>query len=75
MTVNILIKAPRAISMHIEPIMSISEYIATPNVAAKSPIPETAIDGMEVESAAVTAPFLSAPPILSVLYLVVISIA
>ncbi len=47
-TRSILITAPRAISIHIELIISISEYSATPKVAANSPIPETMMDGIEV---------------------------
>ena len=43
-----VITAPRAISIHIELMISISEYSATPKVAANSPIPETMMDGIEV---------------------------
>ena len=50
-THTILITAPLAISIHIELIISISEYTATPKVAAKSSSPLTIIDGIEVESA------------------------
>ena len=60
-THNILITAPLAISIHIELIISISEYRATPNVAAKSPIALTITDGMEVESAVITDSRLSFP--------------
>ena len=60
-----LMIAPRAISVHMELIMSISEYTATPYVAAKSPNPETSIEGMEAESAVETLSRLAFPAILS----------
>ena len=47
--------APRASSIQMERMMSISEYIATPNVAANRPMPLTIIDGAEVHSAMDTA--------------------
>ena len=65
MTHSILITAPLAISIHMELMMSISEYTATPKVAANSPMPETMMDGMDEESAVVTAERLSAPSIRS----------
>lgn len=74
-TQSILTTAPRAISMHIELMMSMSEYTATPKVAAKSPMPETIIEGMDVARAVVTLSRLSCPPRRSALYLVVMSIA
>ena len=40
-----LIKAPLDISAHIDPIIAISEYNPTPNVAAKKHIPLMSIDG------------------------------
>ena len=46
-----LMTAPRASSMQMERIMSMSEYIATPKVAANRPMPLTMIDGAEVPSA------------------------
>lgn len=66
-TQSILTTAPLAISMHMELMMSILEYTATPNVAAKSPIPLTIMDGMELESAVATAVFLSRPKTRSLL--------
>ena len=74
-TINILTIAPRAISLHIELIMSISLYMATPNVAANNPIPETIIEGIEAASAVRIEIFLSFPSIRWDLYLVVIKIA
>lgn len=74
-TQSILTTAPLAISIHMELMMSISEYTATPNVAANSPIPDTMIDGIEDESAVMTLSFLSFPERRSDLYLVVMSIA
>jgi hypothetical protein len=74
-TDNILIIAPRAISIHIELIISISEYTATPNVAANRPIPDTMIDGTDAARAVVIDSLLFAPPIRSLLYRVVIKIA
>ena len=62
-------------SMHMELIMSISEYTATPKVAANSPIPLTIIDGIEEARAFVTETQRSAPAVRSALYLVVIRIA
>ena len=75
MTSTILISAPLASSIHMVLTMSMLEYSATPNVAANSPIPETMIDGIEVDSAVTTEPLLSDPPIRSALYRVVIRIA
>lgn len=46
-----LIIAPLAMSIHMELIISISEYTATPNVAANNPIPLTMMDGIDVERA------------------------
>ena len=74
-TLRTLMMAPRAISIHMELMISISEYSATPKVAANSPIPDTRIDGMEVASAVVTAARQSAPERRSVLYRVVIRMA
>ena len=44
-TTKTLIRAPLDISVHIEPIISISEYNPTPKVAAKKHIPLINIDG------------------------------
>ena len=74
-TQSILTTAPRAISIHMELMMSMSEYTATPNVAANSPVPETIIEGIEDESAVTTASCLFLPDCRSDLYLVVMSIA
>ena len=49
-TLNILIIAPLAMSAQSEPIISTSEYIATPTVAANSPIALTMIDGIEIKA-------------------------
>ena len=74
-THNILTMAPRAIRLHIELIISISEYTATPKVAAKKPNALTIIDGIDVSNAVVTEFFLSFPSERSRLYLVVINMA
>ena len=74
-TMTTLMIAPRAKRMHMELIMSISEYTATPNVAENRPIPDTMIEGIEVASAVFMELTLSFPSILSFLYLVVINIA
>ena len=66
-TQNILTIAPLAISMHIELMISMSEYTATPKVAAKSPSPLTIIDGIDVESAVLTASVLPRPDVRSAL--------
>ena len=50
-----LMRAPRAMSIHMELMMSISEYSATPKVAANRPMPETMMEGMEAASAVWTA--------------------
>ena len=47
-TRSTLIIAPLAINRHIELMISMSEYNATPKVAANNPMPETIIDGIEV---------------------------
>ena len=62
MTDAMLMRAPRAMSMHMELMMSMSEYRATPKVAAKRPMPETMMEGTDVARAVWTAFFLSAPP-------------
>ncbi len=54
MTEHMLTSAPRAISIHMELMMSMSEYTATPKVAANRPSPDTRIDGIEAASAVVT---------------------
>ena len=59
--------APRAISMHMELMISISEYTATPKVAANRPMPDTMIDGVEVPSAICTASRLVLPDARSLL--------
>lgn len=61
MTASILMMAPRAISMHIELIISMVEKMATPKVATKRPRPETMIEGAEVRMAMVAEVFLSLP--------------
>ena len=65
MTENMLIRAPLAMSIQSEPMISTSEYIATPKVAAKKPRALTVIEPMLVESAVLIADFLSAPPMRS----------
>ena len=50
-TTNILIIAPRAISVQSEPIISTEAIHPTPNVAAKKPSALTIIDGIDVERA------------------------
>lgn len=47
MTDSILMMAPRAIRLHMEPIISISEYRPTPKVAAKKPRALTVMEGMD----------------------------
>ena len=66
-TDTMLTTAPRAISIHMELIISISEYRATPKVAANRPMPETMMEGIEVVSAVWTAALLSAPLTRSIL--------
>ena len=58
-TSSILTTAPRAISIHMELTISMSEYSATPKVAANIPMPETMMEGMEVARAVWTAVRLS----------------
>ena len=60
-TETTLTSAPRAISMHMELTMSMLEYTATPKVAANRPKPLVTMDGMDVDSAIVTASRLSLP--------------
>jgi hypothetical protein len=55
MTDSILMIAPRAMSIHMELMMSRSEYTATPKVAANRPMPDTMMEGTEVARAVVTA--------------------
>ena len=74
-TTNILIIAPRAISVQSEPIISTEAIHPTPNVAAKKPSALTIIDGIDVERAIWIASFLAYPWLLSFFYLVVIRIA
>ena len=74
-TTNILIIAPRAISVQSEPIISTEAIHPTPNVAAKKPSALTIIYGIDVERAIWIASFLAYPWLLSFLYLVVIRIA
>ena len=74
-TTNILIIAPRAISVQSEPIISTEAIHPTPNVAAKKPSALTIIDGIDVERAIWIASFLAYPWLLYFLYLVVIRIA
>ena len=50
-TSTTLMMAPRAISMHMEPTISMLEYTATPKVAANNPMPLTITDGAEARSA------------------------
>ena len=51
-TISTLIIAPLAMSMHMELIMSISEYTATPKVAANRPQPLTIMEGRDTARAA-----------------------
>ena len=51
MTVTMEISAPRAISVHRELIISISEYSPTPKVAAKKLKADTRIEAIDVECA------------------------
>jgi len=67
-TTNILIIAPRAISVQSEPIISTEAIHPTPNVAAKKPSALTIIDGIDVERAIWIASFLAYPWLLSFLY-------
>ena len=60
-TTSILTIAPRAIRSQSELMISISEYIPTPNVAAKNPSALTIIDGIDVECAIFTASCLLLP--------------
>jgi hypothetical protein len=74
-TANVLMSAPRAISEHIELIISIFEYSETPNVAAKSPNALATIDGTELVNAIFADSYLFNPSERSFAYLFVISIA
>ena len=74
-TTAIEISAPLARSIHSSEISPISEYTATPTVAAKNPNADVMTDFTEVLSAMLTASFLGLPLCLSVRYLVVMSIA
>ena len=74
-TVTMLMIAPLAIKLHKEPIISIFEYIPTPNVAPKKHNALTIIDWIDVSKASSIAWCLSFPSILAVLYFVVIKIA
>lgn len=74
-TTNMLMMAPLAINMHKDEIISMLASIPTPNVAAKNPSALTIIEGIDVARAMVTDSFLVLPAYLSLLYLVVISIA
>ena len=69
-TASTLIIAPLDIKVQSDFIISIFEYIATPNVAAKNPRPLTIIDGIDVASAILIAESVSFPLSLSALYLV-----
>ena len=60
-TRTILIIAPRAMSMHIEEIMSAREKTATPMVAENRTAPETMMEGSEVLTA-IKAAFLLPRP-------------
>ena len=60
-TMKILMMAPRAISIHIEEIMSAREKMATPMVAPKRTAPETMIEGMLVFRAITAASLLVWP--------------
>lgn len=70
-----LIIAPLAIRVQSELIISMLEYIPTPNVAAKNVRALTRMDFALVWQATATASLFSAPALLSLRYLVVISIA
>ena len=60
-TRTMLMMAPRAMSMHIEEIMSAREKTATPMVAENKTAPETMMEGNEV-LAAIKAAFLLSRP-------------
>jgi len=75
MTHIIEIRAPLAINVQSELIMSMFEYKPTPNVAAKNDIAETRIDLALAFTASDTALCFSIPFVLSLLYLVVKRIA
>ena len=64
-TTHMLINAPLASNVQIELIISILEYAATPNVAAKKLRPLLTIDGMLIRCAMETASFLFFPLLLS----------
>ena len=64
-TTTILISAPRAISEQSELIMSMLEYMPTPNVAAKKLIALTIMDFMLDRCAIRIASFLPSPPLRS----------
>ena len=74
-TTNILMIAPRAMSIHNDEIISTLAIIPTPKVAAKNPRALTITYGIDVPSAIDMASFLLSPAALSLLYLVVIRIA
>ena len=74
-TTTKLINAPLARSIHKELIISILEYIPTPNVAAKKLNALTMTDCKELSNAVLTASRFSAPWFLALLYLFVIRIA
>lgn len=74
-TTIILMIAPLAIKLHNELIISILEYIPTPNVAAKKLKCTNYNDCMDSVSAFVMASFLPNPEYLPFLYFVVIRIA
>ena len=75
MTTNILIIAPLERSVHIAPIISILEYMATPKVAEKKHRADTNIDGTTFSRVFLIAICLSLFFVLSSKYLVDISIA
>ena len=66
MTVTMEIRAPRAIRVHRELIMSISEYSPTPKVAAKKLKAETRMEEMDDAWAISTDSFRSFPDARSV---------
>ena len=75
MTTAILINAPLDIRLHSELIMSMSEYIPTPKVAAKKQNALIIMELIEAESAFSTASFFAFPWLLSLRYLVLIRMA
>ena len=74
-TVAILISAPLAIRMHIVLMTPMSEYSPTPNVAVKNPIALVIMEGIDIAVAVIIASLLFFSDILSVLYLVDVSMA